>query len=389
MPLQEREREIQDGLRDLEAQVLQRKVQLLDVQREISSLLAWQPPAALVNLYADERIKSKAHVESGVAFSDLEDDEEDEDVFFDCEDDEQEEPAPPQPEDPLSASLANEDEYTFDVLNAAMAVLREEHADGVREGEATGKRKMSLLDRCFFDVREYMGRLVASLPPLESDEGRNRVPAVLPDHLYEQVMYQPHLIAGGSTQMGKTMFIVIGYVAAWFAKCPMVCVTTTVIGTKSLHKKVLSSVMRLEGRHLCKGIAMHCSYSSAVTEAQMSYFCEEIRAAERPVTAKGKKAPVRIHRDVVARAALGGSERAPDRGILFIADTAAQMRRAVKLITEVRAGSVGSGCFGLMLDEADSFQRTEDETLQLEQRLNDLKGTGIGWRNEAFYDTLG
>jgi hypothetical protein len=34
------------------------------------------------------------------------------------------------------------------------------------------------------------------------------MPAVLPDHPHEQAMFQPHLIACGSTQMGKTMFIV-------------------------------------------------------------------------------------------------------------------------------------------------------------------------------------
>jgi hypothetical protein len=120
----------------------------------------------------------------------------------------------------------------------------------------------------------------------------------------------------------------------------------------------------------------------------MEYFHESIRVAERPATAKGKRAPVKVHRDVVAKAGLGGSELAPDRGLLFIADTAAQMRRAVKLITEVRASGVGSGHFGLIIDEADSFQRTEDDTLQLEQRLNDLKGTGHGWVNDSYQDTL-
>jgi len=172
------------------------------------------------------------------------------------------------------------------------------------------------------------------------------------------------------------MFVVVGYVAAWFAECPLVCLTTTVSGTKSLHKKVLSSIIRLEGRG-ADGISMHCSYSSAATEAQIQYFRHSIRAAELPATSKGKKAPVRIHRDVVAKAGLGGNELAPSRGILFIADTAAQMRRAIKLITEVRTGEVGAGQFGLIIDEADSFQRTEDDTLQLEQRLNDLKGIGV------------
>jgi len=183
------------------------------------------------------------------------------------------------------------------------------------------------------------------------------------------------------------MFVVIGYVAAWFAEVPLVCLTTTVSGTKSLHKKVLSSMIRLETRG-APGISMHCSYSSMATSAQMEYFHESIRAAERPAVAKGKRAPVKIHRDVVAKAGLGGSELAPDRGLLFIADTAAQMRRAVKLITEVRASGVGSGHFGLIIDEADSFQRTEDDTLQLEQRLNDLRGTGHGWVNDSYYDTL-
>ena len=90
----------------------------------------------------------------------------------------------------------------------------------------------------------------------------------------------------------------------------------------------------------------------------------------------------------MARAGLGGSELAPDCGILFVADTSAQMERAVKLLTQVRAGEVGSGCFGLIIDEADSFQRTEDDTLKLEQRLNDLKGIGLGWKNDKYYDTL-
>lgn len=187
--------------------------------------------------------------------------------------------------------------------------------------------------------------------------------------------------------MGKTMFVVVGYVAAWFAECPLVCLTTTVSGTKSLHKKVLTSIMRLEGRG-ADGISMHCCYNSAPTSAQIEYFQAEIRAAERPLTAKGKKAPARIHRDLVARAGLGGSESAPDRGILFVADTAAQMRRAIKLITEVRSSEVGCGHFGLIIDEADSFQRTEDDTLQLEQRLNDLKGIGAGWKNDSHYDAL-
>ena len=386
-PLQSRERAIQAEVAQLEEQLERRKAELGGVRAEIRELLAWQPPDALLSLYAQGRPANAPPAEAVVEFTHIDaEEEDDEDVFFECEDEEQEEPAPPQPDDPLSASLANEDPQTFDVLNAAMAVLRQEHAECQREAAGGGKRRMSLLDRCFFDVREYMGRLVASLPPASA--ARERVPAILPDP-QAVATAQPHLIAGGSTQMGKTMFVVIGYVAAWFASCPLVCVTTTVSGTKSLHKKVLSSILRLDGRGMCDGIAAHCSYSAGATDAQLRHFAREIRNAEQPLTSKGKRAPVRLYRDLVAKAALGGSEMAPDRGILFIADTAAQMRRAIKLITEVRAGGVGSGYFGLIIDEADSFQRTEDETLQLEQRLNDLRGTGQGWVNDSYYDTLG
>ena len=328
LPLQERESALQRQVEEISRQLEHSKAALAGVQQDIQELLAWEPPARLLSLYADGLLKSRATSSESCAdvHGGVENDDEEEEFFYDCEEDEDEaEPAPTQPDDPESAQAANEDEHVFAVLNAAMAVLRREHQDREREHLATGKRKMSLLDRCFFDVREYMRRLVASLPPTAT---RGRVPPDLDSS--GGLPYQPHLIAGGSTQMGKTMFVVIGYVAAWFAKCPLVCLTTTVSGTKSLHKKVLTSILRLEGRG-ADGIAMHCSYISMPTPSQIDYFAVEIRAAERPLTSKGKKAPARIHKDLVARAGLGGSVLAPDCGIVFVADTAAQMRRAVKV----------------------------------------------------------
>ena len=86
---------------------------------------------------------------------------------------------------------ANEEEHVFAILNAAMAALRREHSDRELEFVETGKRRMSLLDRCFFDVREYMRRLVTSLPPAAT---RDRVPADLCNG--GGVLSQPHLIAG-------------------------------------------------------------------------------------------------------------------------------------------------------------------------------------------------
>ncbi len=326
-PLRERESSIQSNISKLKAALEAANVELADVHRKIFDLLDWVPPHTLANLYEDGRLKQQLPSVLNVVDAEKVDDEnEEEDSPYECfEEEEQEEAAPEQPDDPLSASIANEGENVFEVLNAAMAVLRREHSKCATEGEHSGKRKMSLLDRCFFDVREYMGRLVASLPPAGSD--RAKVPAVLPKTERGVPLSQPHLIAGGSTQMGKTMFVIIGYIAAWFAQCPLVCLTTTVSGTKSLHKKVLSAVARLEGCG-AEGISYHCSYCSAATAAQLDYFKASISSEEAGVTAKGKKAPVRIGRDVVATAALGGSELAPDCGILFVADTAAQMSRA-------------------------------------------------------------
>ena len=55
------------------------------------------------------------------------------------------------------------------------------------------------------------------------------------------------------------------------------------------------------------------------------------------------------------------------------------MKKAIKHITAVREGKVGKGSFGLLVDEADSMQRSEDDRLKLEQRLKDLKGEGEGF----------
>ena len=92
----------------------------------------------------------------------------------------------------------------------------------------------------------------------------------------------------------------------------------------------------------------------------------------------------------LGHAGLGGHKDAPNKGILFIADTAAQMKKAIKHITAVRNGKVGEGSFGLLVDEADSMQRSEDDRLQLEQRLKDLlkdllKGEGEGFVEDQRY----
>ena len=238
-PLRERESGIEGRLAELEAQVASSRLELAQVRSEIDCILAWQPPSTLLSLYADGRLKERGARPDG----DLDvlgegkgdgDDAEEEDFFYDCED-EEEEPAPPQPDDPLTREAARESERVFAVCNAAMAVLRREHSDCVAEGLATGNRKMSLLDRCFFDggwvggglagwgarwvagqvnvcmyvcmyvstVREYMGRLVASLPA--ADGTRPCIPAQLspPRAGGCSPVCQPHLIAGGSTQMGK------------------------------------------------------------------------------------------------------------------------------------------------------------------------------------------
>ena len=154
-PLRERESGVQKLLAELEAQVASSRLELAQVRSEIDRILAWQPPSTLLSLYADGRLKERGARPDGAPDVLGEgkgdgDDAEEEEFFYDCED-EEEEPAPPQPDDPLTCEAARESERVFAVCNAAMAVLRREHSDCVAEGLATGNRKMSLLDRCFFD----------------------------------------------------------------------------------------------------------------------------------------------------------------------------------------------------------------------------------------------
>jgi hypothetical protein len=65
------------------------------------------------------------------------------------------------------------------------------------------------------------------------------------------------------------------------------------------------------------------------------------------------------------------------------------MKKAIKHITAVREGKVGEGSFGLLVDEADSMQRSDDERLQLEQRLKDLKGEGEGFVEDQNWESKG
>jgi len=339
-----------------------RKTELRDVDSALDSLLKWKPNATLEEIHkiksAKERASTGAVGDNACAYGQNDDDkaeEEDHDYFSD--DDEQDEPAPQQPEPPQNPADAGEEELVFDIANQAMEVLRKEDEDVKNSNsKSDAKPKMSLLDRCFFDVRKYISRLVASMPSKDDsiDERHQSLRNVQPTNI----------IAGGSTQMGKTMFVTIGYLAAWFAECPLVCITTTVSGTKSLHAKVLESVEKMQ--HFgADDMSQFCIYQSAMTVGQTKYFGDSVNKKD-------------FH---FARAGLGGHQRHPDKGVLFIADTAAQMSKAIKHITSVRQDKVGSGVFGLLVDEADSMQRSSDDRLLLEKRLKDLKGEGEGFKD--------
>ena len=337
---------------------------------------------------------------------------EDEDADRDdneVEEEEQEEFAPLQPEDPLDPP-EGQNSHVFYILNQAMAVLRRQQdmvteearkdlkleghqiiaekdkdKDAVDQSIRQAAKKMSLLDRCFFNVRDYMLPLVEALPTsrearekLKEEYRRNAAEYQKGSNTSDQRPAQlraPSIIAGGSTQMGKTMFVVVGYVAAWFAKSPLVCITTTVGGTKSLHRKVMDNVRKLE---VCgaAGISYYCMYLSSATADQVEYFKDE-----REMSIGDLDRNLSWH--VMAGLGASRKEEWQDRGIVFIADTAAQMKRIVRHITAVREGTLGAGCFGLVVDEADSMQRTGDERLQLEQRLRDLKGIGDGWSEKT------
>lgn len=160
-PMREREIRLKAHLGDLDAQAAQARRELEGVQQEIKQLLEWTPPVGLLNMYAEGSLKSKPNASEHLIDVDRGegDENEDDDSFYDClEDEEQEEPAPEQPEDPLSASMANEEQRVFEVLNAAMAVLRLEHSDCVKEGEATGKRKVEIILIFQLPENDYMNR---------------------------------------------------------------------------------------------------------------------------------------------------------------------------------------------------------------------------------------
>ena len=119
VPLQERERALQHHLQELQKQLDDGRGELGGLRREIQELLDWEPPAHLLDLYAEGRLNSRTPSESCSAHDvhSVETDEtEEEDFFYDCEDEDEAEPAPQQPDDPLSAVAANEEERVFAII---------------------------------------------------------------------------------------------------------------------------------------------------------------------------------------------------------------------------------------------------------------------------------
>jgi len=263
-------RVLDEEVQELKHLLQMREKEQAAVVKRLEELSAFKPCPTLQRL---QQQRQKMPVETGnstagpggsnPSLSLTDDDGDDDDDYVSDDDEEQDEPAPPQPAHTLNPSNkeeVNEEQHVFDAVNAAMQVLVREQEDQ-RRGQADSKGNklaMSVLDRCFFEVRNYIARLVESMP----QRGKHG----------ETVQAAPtNMIAGGSTQMGKTLFVTIGYLAAWFAECPLLCITTTVGGTKSLHSKVLKTLDRLEPFG-AEGIPHFCMYLSGLTPGQETRF---------------------------------------------------------------------------------------------------------------------
>ena len=125
---------------------------------------------------------------------------------------EEDEPVEP---DPVTPKQREEEKQTGEALNMRGPESLDQLCDWVQArldsgGEAVAKA-------LFFDVREYVRQLLTSVA-----RSRNATPSGLVTPRQCE-----NLVCGGATQAGKTMFVVVGVLAAYAARIPCVVITTT------------------------------------------------------------------------------------------------------------------------------------------------------------------
>ena len=98
------------------------------------------------------------------------------------------------------------------------------------KNEETEDGERSVLDQCFFDVPRYM---LEMYKVLQSSGHLNQGSPI------------PEILAGGSTQMGKTMFVVIGVCVAKALNVASIVITNKVVVRNSLSVKIHKSLQGL------------------------------------------------------------------------------------------------------------------------------------------------
>ena len=184
-----------------------------------------------------------------------------------------------------------------------------------------------ILDWCFFDVPRYMLEIRNYL--------HDKRQWLKPDE------HIPEMLAGGSTQMGKTMFIVIGVCVAKKLEAASVVITHKVAGRNSLAHKIRDALDALNKADKLGQLNPRC----------MAYAEEGKTEANR--------------RDMLE-----------NDNCIVISDTAAQIAEArgsmYNILQKLQHESESRGRFILFKDEADSMLRTNDRRLRLETSIDKL-----------------
>ena len=204
------------------------------------------------------------------------------------------------------------------------------------KAEQPQANRARVLDQCFFDVPLYMLEIWKHL--------RNDTVSLEPADAI------PEMLAGGSTQMGKTMFVVIGVCVAKKLHAASIVITHKNSGRNSLQNKL---------RHALEALNEH-NYMSDLRPKSMAY-------ADSNET----------HRmDTIDRF-----------DCVVIADTSSQITEArgsmYKIIQNLQSSDPSNerkGRFILFKDEADSMLRTQDRRLRLEHSIDLLTPTTHAFR---------
>ena len=196
-----------------------------------------------------------------------------------------------------------------------------------------------ILDECFFDVPKYMLKIRDYL----HDKS----------HRLSTSDDIPQMLAGGSTQMGKTMFVVIGMCVAKKLQAASVVITHKVANRNTLANKVNRALDLLRKAD------------------RLAFFGQLLNPRCMAYAEKGKSEEVR-------------KEMLIGYNCIVVSDTASQITEAkgsvYRILQSLQRDGSGDGRFIIFMDEADAMLRTEDGRLKLEHAIENLKQTTSSYR---------